>query len=279
MKKTKISLILIILTIIAILTVIIALWKVYKPTKLLNDLNVNSNFIVSNTQNTVEEKDFSDKNDFYEITAKYPIDSLDKEKDIETFILYKIKEKQNEWKIGGELYNSEKETEKDFPDRPKMVYSYNISYEKYESKDKGTVSYVFNTYEFTGGAHGINVVNTFTFDKNGKRDIESILDFSNGNGVKLTKILENNLLNSKNEMIIKDMLEEGLGIKYLKSDGSIDKEKCNCDGFYIGSNFQNFYITDNGINFVFSQYQIAPGAAGVLETLIDWNTLSPYLLK
>ena len=279
MKKQNI--LLTILFIIAVISIIFAMYKIYKPNNFNKNSieNINTSTSIENNISNFEEKIFSDKNDFYEIEAKYPVDSLDKEKDMETFILYNIKEKQKEWKIGGEIYNSEKDVEKNFPDIPKMVYSYNISYKRYESSVKGTVSYIFYLYEFTGGAHGNTNIASFIFDKNGKRDIESILDFSNGNGVKLTKILENNFLNSKNEMISKDMLEEGLGIKYLKSDGTIDKEKCNCDGFYIGSNFQNFYITDQGINFVFSQYQIAPGSAGILETFIDWNTLSPYLLK
>lgn len=273
MKKTKkhiYSIFLIILLIIAILAVLYALWKIYKPNKIINNnLIINASSSKDLNISNYEEKTFSDKNNFYEITAKYPSDSLDKERDIETFILYKIKEKQNEWKVGGEIYNSEQEVIKDFPDRPKMIYSYDISYNRYESKEKGTVSYVFNTYEFTGGAHGINVVNTFTFDNKGKINIEDILDFSNGNGVKLSKILAKKIIPEGDEMINEDMLMTGLGITYLKSDGSIDKEKCNCDGFYIGSNFQNFYINDTGITFLFGQYQVAPGAAGTVSVNID----------
>ncbi len=283
MKKTKkhiYSIFLIILLIIAILAVLYALWKIYKPNKIINNnLIINASSSKDLNISNYEEKTFSDKNNFYEITAKYPSDSLDKERDIETFILYKIKEKQNEWKVGGEIYNSEQEVIKDFPDRPKMIYSYDISYNRYESKEKGTVSYVFNTYEFTGGAHGINVVNTFTFDNKGKINIENILDFSNGNGVKLSKILAKKIIAEGDEMINEDMLMTGLGITYLKSDGSIDKEKCNCDGFYIGSNFQNFYINDTGITFLFGQYQVAPGAAGTVSVNIDWETLKPYLIK
>lgn len=283
MKKTKkhiYSIFLIILLIIAILAVLYALWKIYKPNKIINNnLIINASSSKDLNISNYEEKTFSDKNNFYEITAKYPSDSLDKERDIETFILYKIKEKQNEWKVGGEIYNSEQEVIKDFPDRPKMIYSYDISYNRYESKEKGTVSYVFNTYEFTGGAHGINVVNTFTFDNKGKINIEDILDFSNGNGVKLSKILAKKIIAEGDEMINEDMLMTGLGITYLKSDGSIDKEKCNCDGFYIGSNFQNFYINDTGITFLFGQYQVAPGAAGTVSVNIDWETLKPYLIK
>jgi hypothetical protein len=74
------------------------------------------------------------------------------------------------------------------------------------------------------------------------------------------------------------MLQEGLGIAYLKADGkTLDKAKCNCDGFFFPSNFQNFVIEDNGIRFIFNKYQIAPGSAGLPEIALDWETLKPYI--
>lgn len=282
MKKSKPELILIILATIAILAVIYSLWKIYKPnTSVNNQLNTNSTSTAVATTTPFEEKTFTDKNDFYEIVAKYPSDPLDKEKDIETFVLYKVKEKQNEWKVGGELYNAEQEIAKDFPDRQKIVYSYNISYERHESKDKGTVSYVFITYEYSGGAHGVSVINTFTFDSNGKLDIQEVLDLMSGdNAIKLSRVLANNLKAKGDDTIVEDMMMQGLGLAYLKSDGvTFDKIKCACDGFNFASNFENFYITNAGITFMFSQYQVAPGAAGIISITLDWNTLSPYLIK
>lgn len=281
MKKQNI--LLTILFIIAIISIIFAIYKIYKPnnSNKNNIENINVSTSIEKNISNFEEKDFLDKNDFYEISAKYPIDSFDKEKDIETFVLHIIKEKQKEWEIGGEVYNSEKEAEKDFSDRPKMTYSLDISFDKYSSKEKGTVSYLFNIYEFTGGAHGINAINTFTFNKNGKVDIQDILDLSSGdNAIKLSRVLADNLKTKGGDMIEENMMMEGLGLAYLKVDGkTFDNVKCACDGFNFASNFQNFYITDEGMNFVFSQYQIAPGAAGIIKTLIDWNTLSPYILK
>lgn len=170
---------------------------------------------------------------------------------------------------------------KDFPDRPKMTYTYMVDYKTYNIPNTDIVSYVLNTYQFTGGAHGTNFVTTFSFDKNGKIDIEDILDFANGNRVKLSKLLAQDLIKEKSDIIYgqTDMVYQGLGIAYLKADGTIDKEKCGCDGFYFGSNFQNFYLSNQGITFIFSQYQIAPGAAGNVELMMTWDELKPFLLN
>ncbi len=155
---------------------------------------------------------------------------------------------------------------KDFPDHPKTIYTYNLDYKSYNIANTNIVSYVLSGYEFTGGAHGNTAINTFTFDKDGQIKIEDILDFGTGNGIKLTKLLESELIKQKGDMLFDTkMVEEALGIAYLKSDGTIDKEKCNCDGFYMGSNFQNFYLTKDGITIIFPQYQVAPYAAGIIE--------------
>ena len=279
MKKQ--NLILTILAVVAIVAVGIAVWKIYKPSKVQSTNNEDIATSTATTTKEFEEKTISDTNSFYDLGAKYPSDPLDINNEIENFVNYKIKQKQDEWKIGGEIYNAEQEVAKQFPSREKMTYTYDISYEKYESKDKGTVSYIFNTYEFTGGAHGVSVVNTFTFNKDGKVEIDEILNLANNNNdIKLSKVLAENILAKGDDITTKDMLMEGLGLSYLKSDGiTLDKAKCACDGFFFGSNFQNFYITNAGITFIFGQYEVAPGAAGNVSVLLDWNTLKPYLIN
>lgn len=276
MKKNQI--ILLVLLIIALGALTFSLWKVFKnPNKENVVPTATSTVATTSTPLNLEEKKVTDNNEFYEISAKYPVDSRDTAKDVETFVLYKVKEKQQDWKIGGEIYNEEKAITKLYPDRAKMVYIYDISYTAYESR--GTVSYVFTTYEFTGGAHGNSVVNTFTFNDEGKVEIEDILNLSeNNNDIKLSRILAKEIERSQGDMFIEDMMMDGLGLAYLKADGvTLDKEKCNCDGFFFGSNFQNFYLTDEGITFLFNQYQVAPGASGIVKATLDWETLKPYL--
>lgn len=96
MKKVKI--IFWIILIVAIVAIAIIITKKYKPN---SNLNQNHNQISNSTSSTmtnytVEEKTINDKNDFYEITAKYPKDTRDKNNVLENFVLNSIKKTQTE---------------------------------------------------------------------------------------------------------------------------------------------------------------------------------------
>jgi len=232
-----------------------------------------------NLNYSAEEKLIEDTTDFYRITARYPVDALDKEGVMEEFVKYQVNQKKEDWKVGGEIYNQEKEIEEDFPDRPKMVYSMDINYERYESVESEAVSYLFTIGEYTGGANGNARVQSFSFNQNGQILIEDILDLaSNGNDIALSRVLLDKALSEPDKYPVADMVKEGLGLAYLKDDGiTFDQEKCKCDGFLFASNFQNFVIKDDGITFFFSKYQITIGASGVADITLDWSELSPYL--
>lgn len=233
---------------------------------------------ITSNVSKVTEKKIEDKNEFYDISAIYPVDARDKDIAVEKFVTYKVNEKKEDWKIGGEAYIEEKKIEKDFPDRPKMQYQYSVTYKKYESTRWNTVSYVFTTYEYTGGANGNITINTFTFNDKGVMNIDSILDFSNYKDIALTKALADEIIKEGGDQASPDMVLDGLGFSYLKEDGkTIDKSKCQCDGFFFPSNFQNFVVEDGGLRFFFNKYQIAPGSAGTPEIILPWKFLSPYL--
>jgi len=240
-------------------------------------ISKNKSVLVENNAESIESK-IDDSNDFYTISASYPNENLDKNKVMEQFVKYQVGQKKEEWKIGGEIYNEEQKISKEFPDRPKMKYEFNLSYKKYESSKFGTISYVFTTYEYTGGANGNIKVNTFTFNNDGQVLIDNILNFTdNNNDIALTRVLAEKALSNKDDSFVKDMLYTGLGLDYLKADGiTLDKNKCNCDGFFFPSNFQNFIIKDEGMTFIFNKYQISAGVAGTPEISLDWKNLSPY---
>jgi hypothetical protein len=236
------------------------------------------------------EKTIEIKTDFYEITAKYPVEKLDKENLIKQFIDYQVEQKKEDWKEGGEIYNEEKEVEKQFPDRPKMTYLFNVNYQKFESTDFGTVSYVLILEEYTGGANGNAKVQTFTFNKDGFVDINSILDLAgsvkdeNGNtlynDLALTKKLQQKALTNPEEFPVEQILNEGLGLSYLKPDGvTLDHEKCMCDGWLYASNLQNFVVSNQGLTFYFNKYEITIGASGISSISLDWESLEPYRLS
>ncbi len=223
------------------------------------------------------EVSIKDTNDFYTISAQYPVEEMDKESDMKEFVEYVVKQKQEEWKVGGELYLAEKDIEKNFPDRPKMQYQLDISYTFTKSNRFNSTSYVFSSYEYTGGAHGGTGLATFTFNKDGRLMIEDILDINNNKDIEITRLIEKKLISALGENSSKETINEGLGLAFLRDDNTLDLVKCNCDGFFFGSNLQNFVVTDSGIKFIMSQYQVAPYAAGMPEALLSFDELKPYL--
>lgn len=217
--------------------------------------------------------------DFYSIKASYPEDPFDKEGIMGQMVKYLVDLKKEEWRDGGEIYNKEKELSEKFPERSKVKYELNVVYATSSSQKFDTRSYIFNVYQFTGGAHGNTAIATYNFNKKGLIKIEDIVDFGSGNYIKLAKILRTKLQEKLGGNSDLRMINEGLGLTYLKSDNTIDKEKCNCEGFYFPSNIQHFTIADEGVKFIFSQYQVAPYVVGMPQILVNWDELQPFLHK
>ncbi|MFA5052703.1 MAG: DUF3298 domain-containing protein [Parcubacteria group bacterium] len=228
---------------------------------------------------SITEKAVEEKTDFYEITAKYPIDPWDKDGAIKEFVNYQVDQRKEDWKVGGDIYNTEKDVEARFPDRPKMVYTMDITYTKYDSPKFGTRSYVFIIGEYTGGANANARVQSFSFNKDGRIQIGDILNLADDhNDIELTKILFDKAMTDPERFPSADITREGTGLAYLKDDGiTFDQSKCHCDGFLFSSNFQNFVIKDEGIDFFFGKYQATIGASGVVDVMLDWDALAPYL--
>lgn len=240
--------------------------------------NKNNNDITTAITATSTDILINDTNDFYTIDVRIPRESLDKENLMEKNINSIVDVKKEEWKIGGGVYTEEQNISIQFPDRPKIKYELNIKYDKYKSVSKDTASYVFKNYEFTGGAHGNTGLVTYTYDKNGLVDIQNILNLNDGKDIALTRVLESRLRTSSlGEDYNEQMLTEGLGLAFLKKDGTFDKVKCKCDGFNFASNFTNFVVLDEGIKFIFGQYQVGPYAVGFPEVVLTWEELGGYL--
>jgi len=243
-----------------------------------------------NVETAPQEKTIEAKTDFYEITAKYPTEVWDKDVVMEKFVTDQVNGKKEEWKVGGEIYNEEKDIENKFPDRPKMVYTFDINYQKFQSEKNGTVSYLFVIGSYTGGANGNEQVQTFTFNKNGLVDIESILNLSGygqtkdgknmGNDLAISYLLFEKAKTDTEKFPNEDMIKEGLGLSYLDDDGvTLNHEKCNCDGWLYASNLQNFVLTDSGVEFYFGKCAVTICASGSVGVLLDWQSLKPYLVN
>lgn len=230
----------------------------------------------NNTEWSIES--ILDTCDYYKIMASYPVTSLDSAGTMKEFVQYRVDQKKEEWKEGSEVYNQYQEALKAAPERAGMKYEFNISYQEYLSKKQNTTSYVYTTYEFTGGANGTSLINTFSFtDKGRKLVIEDILNLNDSTAIEVSRLLADKVLQDT-ARFNRELLMDGLGLSFLKEDGfTLDKEKCKCDGFFYGSNLQNFIIQDEGISFIFNQYQIAAGSYGTPEIKLSWSELTPYL--
>lgn len=232
-----------------------------------------------NTQEMMSVRTLSDETEFYTISARYPVDSRDRKNEVEHYVKYIVSEKQKEWSVGGEAYNEERKLASLFPDRPIIKYELAIDFKTVSSQKIGTTSYVLEAYSFTGGAHGGTNLATFTFGREGRIAVEDILNFNDtGNDIVLTRLLKTNVLEVLGEYAEESMVDTGLGLAYLKADGvTLDLTKCQCDGFFFPSNFQNFTVTDEGLVVIMNQYQVAPYAMGMPEILMRWASLAPFM--
>lgn len=131
--------------------------------------------------------------------------------------------------------------------------------------DKHIYVYGIERYVFMGGAHGLETRNYFNFNlKTGKLITENDLFIDN---------YEDELA----ELIKKRIIEEGKEYKQTKnSEPILNFEDTDFWTDSIKAN-GNFYITDEGINYVFNPYEIAPFYMGQTEVTIPFSRLTSLL--
>jgi hypothetical protein len=254
---------------IRILVIIILIGILYGISSLPSGPEIDNN---QKTQATFAVITKSETTDFYTLDAQYPSDPRDRNGIITTWAENIINKTQQDWKTGGELQLSEAQLSVEFPDRPQMQYSLNIDYTRHESVKLGTVSYVMQNYEFTGGAHGNTGLKTFTFNDDGIIDLSAVLTINETTSVNLANIIRNTLTQSLGDMSDEGMIRDGLDCAYIN-----DSDTQICDASALAQNLQNFYITDTGITFIFGQYQVAAYAVGMPEVTLTWSELAPFM--
>ena len=114
-------------------------------------------------------------------------------------------------------------------------------------------SYLLYTYGYTGGVHGTDGENGYTFRlSDGKRIQETDL-FKSGYRPELSKLLTEMLPKS----VSKDVFDM-LFIKALEPNG-------------------NFYVEPEGITYIYGRYEIGPYASGLVRVAIPWDKLEGIL--
>lgn len=117
------------------------------------------------------------------------------------------------------------------------------------------LSLSFETYDYAGGAHGVNTIQYYHFDMNTGR-IFGLSDLFEEEGQK--KLLE--LVSAKCEIMKKDKNSE------VFEESEI--ESCN-----------NFYFDDENFYFVYNPYEIGPYSAGYISISLPIKEIRPLLRK
>ena len=153
-----------------------------------------------------------------------------------------------------------REDKLDIDKKPIYEYVANIK-TRTEDGREGVVTYFIDTYNFQGGAHGLNQLLTLNFDKTtGKTlTLEDVL--VPGYKVKLNNLLQKALLKKANCKDIDELHDKG----YLFS---MEMYPSN-----------NYVLGKEGITFIYNPYEIAPYALGRIELTISYDDMENLMKK
>ncbi|MDP4237905.1 MAG: RsiV family protein [Bacteroidota bacterium] len=131
--------------------------------------------------------------------------------------------------------------------------------------DKKIYVYGIERYVYMGGAHGLETRNYYNFDlKTGKTISEKDL-FKPNYETELSELIKKRIVEESKEMKETKDTEPILSLE----DTDFWEDSIKPNG--------NFYITDEGINYVFNPYEIAPYYMGQTEVTLPFNRLKNVL--
>jgi len=131
--------------------------------------------------------------------------------------------------------------------------------------DKNIYVYGIERYVDMGGAHGLETRNFYNFDlKTGKQILEADI-FKADYKSKLSELIKVRIVEESKEDSTDNNTEPILSLE--DTDYWTDSIKPN----------GNFYITDEGINYVFNPFEIAPDYVGQTEVTLPYNRIKDFL--
>lgn len=200
---------------------------------------------VIKSEEMITEKKIEERKKQYKIRIYYPYTPYSTlNQAIESFIQGQIKDfKQNM---------------KEYPLSPLQFYTLDISYQTYTYKNY--ITYVFEIFLDTGGAHPNTYIHTISYNK--KTDqivtINTLIK-------EQPNILETLSKESRAKLMTSDKFKEANieDIKDMIIEGTNAVEK----------NFRNFAFSKDGLILFFENYQVAPYVYGSFEVTIPYSTL------
>lgn len=189
-------------------------------------------------QQIEKEKKITEKTEYYEITAYYPItDKEDWNEEILSLVQKHISQFKEE---------IDEEVGKD------QMYTLNLLYQTYTTED--TISYVFTIIMDTHGAHPNMIYDSITYDVR-KQKILTIDDFVKDDPLFLEVVSKKvrEILGTNSRVVNYDMMIAGT--EPMKE------------------NFKNFAITEEGYLFFFAPYQVAPYSSGKFQVCVPFSEI------
>lgn len=203
---------------------------------------------------------YEDSGTYHDISGSYPTstsirDAAGKEAALTLMRSY-VEEEANRFKKETvDVITSEDVALLGLSDERKYVLA--ITYKVYESPQ--TVSYVFQIYADTLGAHGNGYYRTFTFRKD--------------SGAALP--LEQLFLSGEYPNILSEKTREKVATAL--GEGNYDREYLEAGTTPDADNFQNFYLEDDTLVIIFPPYQVGPWVIGTQEAPIPRAELGTIL--
>lgn len=196
----------------------------------------------------ISTKEVNEQTDILETDLKIPVISGMKDEELQKEVNQEIDQYLME------IETAIKEQAQTFAQEAKEqgweIRPYQVSSDfKLAYNDRGVVSIVLESYEYTGGAHGMTVLKTFNLDlKDGK------------------------------ELALKDVFNEGTDYENIinqeisKEIASHPEDYFDGDmGFNGISDEQGFYIDQEGIVIYFDLYDIAPYSSGIQKFKLSFD--------
>lgn len=194
---------------------------------------------VDNPAIEVDSVSINDKNQYYEISAKYPkVKSQPITEYFKSYVEDQVAQFKEDTKWVEEQGGS--------PNGASVTLD--IDYKNISSQK--VQNYVFQAYSYTGGAHGMAVRKTFNFNNQGQ-----LLAISN--------VFKNGLdgLGTFAKLVQAELLKRENAQADWVADGAGPKEE----------NYQAFVVNDNGVTVLFDQYQVAPYSDGQIDITIGFD--------
>lgn len=135
------------------------------------------------------------------------------------------------------------------------------------AQTKTYVTYFYETYMYGGGAHGLTTEVGFTFRKSDGRQIPLL---KNTESPKLSKLMK--------EGVRRHFSEEG---KPLSDEELLEflfaEEVSALNHLPLPGNAP--YLSDTGMVFLYTQYEIAPYSSGIIKFEIPFKDIRPFMTK